>query len=193
MIKRVSDTFFVPIVVPVLSETVASSLYSTLAIETLPPHVIFLSRKPYESNEIIGHLITPHFIHIKSKGVPKNADFYKFKETVMEIVLSPQFKENSTVIGIASRNTIDLCGFFIVRWLIDEKGIPAPTAINYFRSLSPNGLSKPKYVEYFQQNYPFSKALEISQHIDDVSMQSHSAPEIGNAKRPDIEIGRAHV
>ena len=142
----------VPCVIPHAKTADYQQVQSALAPDGQRPLLFFLCQSTFEEPQSeASRYVTWSMKYVRDIGFGTYSDMVDVRFDVMSALAERNtFVEH---IGIVSRRTPDLCGFFIVRWLIDECGIEPGQALDMFAQSCPPGITKPKYLRFLNRIY----------------------------------------
>ena len=143
---------FVPLVIPSAATANYERIQAALAQNGQRAHLFFLCQSTFEEppHDAARHVVW-HMKYIRDIGFGNYSDMVDVLFDVMAVLAE---KDNwAGHIGIVSRTTPDLCGFFIVRWLIDELGTDPLRAMEMLAQSFPPGITKGKYLRALSRLY----------------------------------------
>ena len=143
---------FVPLVIPSAATANYERIQSALAQNGQRAHLFFLCQSTFEEppHDAARNVIW-HMKYVRDIGFGNYSDMVDVLFDVMAVLAE---KDNwAGHIGIVSRTTPDLCGFFIVRWLIDELGTDPLRAMEMLAQSFPPGITKGKYLRALSRLY----------------------------------------
>ena len=150
--QRVQKTPFIPFFLPDGIKMSMIDIIDTLYNTSPSPLVIFVVHHSFNIPDPQQYPLNFQTIKMPKAHAPDGPAFIKFKELVYNFLkLYPM-----GLVGICSNQRCDLCGYFIVRWLIEERGVSVDEANFLFSSVIPQGITKPKYLNSISEIYQIS-------------------------------------
>jgi hypothetical protein len=113
------------------------------------PLVVLLAHRGIDIVPSWESVFQPISITFSKRRIPDGTEFSRFKQVVFQYLA--QFPKS--YIGVCSSKGKNLPGYFIVRWLIEEKCIAIAEAISLFNMSVPHGLTKSKYLDSITEIY----------------------------------------
>ena len=170
---RVQMTPFVPLYLPDGVHIDIPGILRILQNSSQYPLIIFLSHKKLEYYDLRQYPADFKFIQVTPAHLPDGPDFYYFKDLVFSFLKANPYG----MIGICSAKRADLCGYFIVRWIIEERGKTVPEALQAYKNTCPPGISKKKYLKSLREIYEESVPSEsLYQSFD----ETYASPDNNN-------------
>ena len=149
MYQKVQKTPFIPFFLPDGSKMTMMDILNTLRGTSQKPLVIFIVHHPIDIPDPQQYPLEFKTIRIPKAHIPDGPGFYEFKNYVYEFLKYNPYG----LIGICTNQRADLCGYFVVRWLIEEKNTSIEEAISLYLRLIPQGLTNPKYLNSISEMY----------------------------------------
>jgi hypothetical protein len=160
MSARVARTPFFVFPFPTAHNYILTEMGNALRSDCPRPLVILLTRRPRDFASSLESAFQPATITFSKYRIPDGTEFSQFKQFVFNFL--KQYPRAH--IGVLSSKGKDLCGYFIVRWLLEERPITIPEAIALFNSAVPSGLTKPKYLTSITEIYSDETAFPDPQY-----------------------------
>lgn len=161
--QKVQKTPFIPFFLPDGTKMTIIDMINTLRGSSSKPLVIFIVHHSFDIPDPQQYNLEFKTIKIPKVHIPDGPAFYDFKSHVYNYI-----KNNPNgLIGICTKQRADLCGYFIVRWLIEEKNTSIEEAMMLYSRVVPQGLTNPKYLNSISEIYPksiFQSMLSVSNY-----------------------------
>ena len=132
MYQKVQKTPFIPFFLPDGSKMTMMDILNTLRGTSQKPLVIFIVHHPIDIPDPQQYPLEFKTIRIPKAHIPDGPAFYEFKNYVYEFLKYNPYG----LIGICTNQRADLCGYFVVRWLIEEKNTSIEEAISLYLRLN---------------------------------------------------------
>lgn len=179
--QKVQKTPFVPFFLPDGMRMTIKDMIDTLQGSSQRPLVIFLVHHPFNIPDPQQYPLEFKTIRIPKSHIPDGPDFSNFKEIVYNYLrMNP-----NGLIGISTNRRTDLCGYFVVRWLIEERMMSIKEAIGLYTRLIPHGLTNPKYLNSISEIYDERSTTSISSVNSTASMSGFELPDSVGYDLPD--------
>ncbi|OHT02671.1 hypothetical protein TRFO_30168 [Tritrichomonas foetus] len=155
---RVKKTPFIPFYLPDGHITSVRDMEALLLGSSPLPLVILLTHRRFDIPNKQQYQLDFRNIRISSTHIPDGPAFSEFKKLVFDYLkLYPK-----GMIGVSAEKRNDLCGYFIVRWLLEEKMVEIPDALSYFKNSAPEGITDPHYLKSIQEIYEDDPSLSAA-------------------------------
>jgi hypothetical protein len=136
----IDSTPFLPFLYGSSGDLDAASIRQHVRYSGSPSTVVFVVRHIVDCLVKSDPTFDVKLIQIPNGLVGNCVEFVAFKRTIAALLL----KRCPRPIPIFSRS-VDLLGFFVVRWLIEERGDSLSAAFTRFQSAAPPGITKQKF------------------------------------------------
>ncbi|OHS97185.1 hypothetical protein TRFO_36643 [Tritrichomonas foetus] len=146
--KPIPDCPFVPFVIPSPKTADYRLIQKMLDGEKIKRSLIFLAKDSFEDPPYVDYLDI-RILRFSQIGKYERRTYLSFFDVAYEIIGNSE--ELLPKIGIASRSSPDLVGYFIVLYLFNELGYDMDASLSIFNdSLSP-GITKPAYLRRLER------------------------------------------
>jgi len=157
---RISDSHFFPILFENEQKLDLKSISSCFSNQNIRNNVVFLLNRKRDKIDIDTTSISAFFIVLKNNKRISNEFYMLFKQLITNLTFRNYDKQ---MIAIVSFNNVNLIGYCIVRWLVEEKSMYLEDAIDLFNNLRLKSQISPKYIEKIK---PYINPKKIEKVID---------------------------